>query len=80
MNYQPVTLVRGQSVNLTTGAVTEGDLPDRKIDFALATSNYPGHLVGLRMNDLESLASLIKINADRGDIAIMDCWGHIHQA
>lgn len=59
------TLVRGQSINLTTGVVTEGD----DEDFAPAKIgnshiDLPGHRQGLRMNDLESLHSAILINAD----------------
>lgn len=67
MGQQPITLVRGQSINLSTMIVTEEPV----IDFAPAKIgnshiDLPGHRQGLRMNDLESLYSAILINADDG--------------
>ena len=54
-----ITLTTNQSINLTTGVVTDSDtLP---ID-----SRLPGHAEGLRMNDPITLASAFRTLAGQG--------------
>lgn len=63
---RPVTLRQNDSINLTTGKITRS--------VATANVRFPAHLSGLRANDLETLASLLRINGYIGHIGF-SCRG-----
>lgn len=65
---RPVTLRQHDSINLTTGKVTR---------VATANVRFPAHQEGLRMNDLETLASLLRINGSIGHIPMLCLSGYI---
>lgn len=66
---RPVTLRQNDSINLTTGKITRS--------VATASVHFPAHQEGLRMNDLETLASLLRINGSIGHIPMLCRSGYI---